>query len=68
MVKKFKKWSNYSLFNPKMVEINLILSTSYNQSLNSSSDFEFDRFQRSNSDGLKSESSTIRFVGPKCLR
>ena len=50
-----------------MVKINQISSSFFNQSPNSMSDFESDRFQRSNLDMLESELSMIQFVGPNHL-
>ena len=65
--KKIENWLNYRWFNQKMVEINRILSLLFNGSWSSSADFESDRFRCLNSDGLKSQLSTIQFVGPNGL-
>ena len=54
-------------FNQKLVDFNQKLTSSFNRNPILRSDFESDGFRCSISDGLKSESSTIQFVGPNRL-
>ena len=63
---KHSFWSKIVEKDHNLFNFNLISTSSFNQSLNWLSYFKSDRFRRSNLDGLKSESSTILFIGPNC--
>ena len=51
----------------KLVNFNWILTRSFKQSSNASSDLQIGQISTFNLDGLKSKSSTAQFVGPNGL-